>query len=772
MVEDEKSGYLGISYDKSLNDLEGHKRICRMHLRQWEAQDELMQLRQASWRVGELRRSNYENVRIVYDKEQGRAREWLPRGAVPDPRLSNKGAAQARRLKSIIYADPPAPDVEPASTEPDDVDAARFQTKLIEHLDKQGRLTKRGSEAFDRCSTTPAFVHLWIDPRKGGKKRMQVLAHPSADMLENSEIDPETGATTDEWVERWVSETGELVNDASQAALVFLPGMCSEVVDGHNLRFLPHNAADIEDAEGCIIARYLTWRQIKRALDPAMVKKIEDEKGLLDKLTEFRPGDDYYLANAIERKVLDSPPNDKDERLILSMVQYRTECPDYTEGLYLWTLGDCVVADADTWVDENSGETLPIPVGQAKQWSNGERGNGYGTTLFDWIGALNERRAEIIARFMTHLDRLEKRTEYLPIGTTIDPRQRSRNGKNRVFIPPGAQPAFERMENFPASAMAGLEFITNEMDDDAMMGRVFSGLESSQVQSGKHANAIVAQSLSSMWEVIDNVRSMHERLWMVTARLAHAFFERTHLTRFANERGGHEERTWSGSDLSTDLTVTVRANTLSMLSPPAKLQMMLMFVQSGLIDLDEGRDFARNNTKPLMGMREDVHDLRVRAQIHAWKQGPPEGFQPASAPQMDDLGQPMLDEQGQPVVTQVMDPITAGVWDPRPVDDAPFVAAKRWRLISELMASSHFVAHPPEWQWGVAQEYMRAMMAAMGALGQVAQPGQPPQAPQSPAQLGQSKGPLPSSDAPSEVDQSGGPDERRRVDGQSSQAVR
>ena len=89
-------------------------------------------------------------------------------------------------------------------------------------------------------------------------------------------------------------------------------------------------------------------------------------------------------------------------------------------------------------------------------------------------------------------------------------------------------------------------------------------------------------------------------------------------------------------------------------------------------------------------------------------------------------GAPMLDPDGLPVMddVQVMDQVLGGIFRALPPDDLPFVALLRLHELTKLMSRSEFAEHPPEWQFGVFQEFERARL---GASPVGAQPGQQPE---------------------------------------------
>ena len=87
---------------------------------------------------------------------------------------------------------------------------------------------------------------------------------------------PPTPQPWPEFEDRYVARDGSLVDDEAKAATRWAPGLKREILTGRNLRFLPHTAEDIWDADGVVLGRFLAWRKV-REMFPA-VKDFTDEQ--------------------------------------------------------------------------------------------------------------------------------------------------------------------------------------------------------------------------------------------------------------------------------------------------------------------------------------------------------------------------------------------------------------------------------------------------------------------------------------------------------------
>jgi len=349
---------------------------------------------------------------------------------------------------------------------------------------------------------------------------------------------------------------------------------------------------------------------------------------------------------------------------------------------------------------------------------------------------------------MDHVDWMLSRKIFLPMNSLITAKDLRLPGRTPISILPGGEPKYEDIPSFPSDGMNLLGLSDKEMEHDSMLGDVASGLESSQVQSGRHAQAILSQVHTVLSEPRQNLEDGYVRACQIELQLVRAFYESPTRIGWVGEDGAYKERRWTNADLRQTTDVRLKPGTLSMLSPIQKAALTEQYAQMGIITQEDLRDMIAGEIGGTLGIQDDPFVLRIRRQMWEWLEGPPEGWQPQfdQQPVMGPNGQPVMGPDNQPQMEpkQVLDPVLLGIWRPYPADEIPYVARTRLREIAKAMSKSEFAVKPKAWQFGVFQEYFRMKAPQDGLPGQ--QVGQPPNVQQSPAQ--RTQGPLAPPDTP------------------------
>ena len=748
----------GILLSKDKAD-DGTSKAATTAVKMWEAQHDIMAIREAQWEVNERRRAGEKNVQLR--KAQDDDRSWFawtsPASAnKPDAVASmNKGATLCRKFASLMWADPPAPDAMPADGSDEARDAAEFTNRALIHVQNKLQTAKKGRRAFDRASVFGSgFTYYTMRSSERVKKEISAgfEIDEAGNMVEAAEhIDGaarrEDGMGWSQYRSMYVRADGTLTEDMSEGVEENVPELHEEVLTGRNVRFIPHSAEDIWDAHGAMIAAFPTWGELRRQF-PELDKLADDEK---EKLFDFKPARAKYSMTPQEQRTWNKRPEDDDEKLVFTLAVYYTGCPDYPKGAYLLSVGGKKVLEQTPWSFEVEDRevALPIPLSQYAQFEEGDP-SPYYYGMMHLIGLGNEVRQQMVAALQDHIEWMLNAKIFVPISSTLRPADLRQAGRTMIPINPGGQPTFEQIPSFPAEGLRLWEMSTTEMEHDTGLGNVATGLESPQVQSGKHAQQIVAQVHSTLSDVRQNNIDGYLRDCEIQLMMIRAFYTLPSIISWVGEDGAYKEREWTGADLGLTSQVQLKAGTMTMLTPTAKTTVAYQFASNGMLSQDDLRDVISSNLGGLLGIQDKPELLRIRRQIAAWKQGPPEGWEPAmdQEPVLDPtLGQPILTE-GVPETreVQVMDQVLGGIWRALPVDDLPFVALLRLHELSKLMSKSEFSEQPPEWQFGVLEEFARVQAVASP---QGPQPGQQPES-RSPAQSTQ--GPLAQPDPNAEED--------------------
>lgn len=729
------------------------KERARAALAIWTAKDRWMERRMAQWRANELRRAGVKNVQ-VRKKENGRWYAWVPPNIETNPDVlqsMNAAASQARKFTSLLLADPPAPQAVPATGEEEDRDAAEFSTRVLldiqgpRHLNDQKHIRR----ALDKANTfASGFIWYWVDPTGGGRAPVEVSAgfdpvnRIQARSEDELDLNPVTGLPWTHYREMYVADDGSLTEDPSEARTDWMPALQATVLTGRQVRMIPHTAQDIGEADGVQIADFKPLGQLRRLYPDELGNLSKEEKAAL---VGFRPDHERWIVPEAYRRSLTTPPNDPDEKLVFVLTTYMKASPDIEEGLCLTTVGkDRVVVD-ENWVAETDFGTvsLPLPLTQYKQWTEGDD-EPYGHSLMEFLGPGNEVRSKIIADWLEHVTRLNNRKMFLPMHSNLRPEDFRLPSKTPLRILPGGEPKYEDVPSFAPDSVSFINFTTNEMQMASGLTQIAQGLESPQVQSGRHAQAIVSQVHAGLSDIRQNIIDGFTRGSRIQLALIRAFFARPRRIGWVGEDGAYKERRWSGADLRQTSDVKLKNGTLTMLTPVAKAQLAEHYATLGVVTPIQLQELVADSMGPLIGLQDDPHRLRIRRQLARFMDGPPDDWQPQfeQVPVPGPDGNPQIDPRtGQPATQpqQIMDPVLMGIWRPYPQDDLPHVALTRLRELAKAMSRTEFAILPPPWQFGLLQEFARAQQAAT-PTGQ--QPGQDPQPARSPAQNQDLQGPL------------------------------
>jgi hypothetical protein len=666
--------------------------------RMWTAMDEQMDYLIGQWRVNALRRQGVPNVSL-----RNTAQGWdyyVPLGTgIDDIPVINKVADTNRKLASQIFNDPPASDPVPASTEMEDIEAARFSGKLLESIDEELGEQHKARRAFIRASDYGSgFIHYYIHP-EGEFSPQVALAAPGALTLAGATEDPVSGQPLEgPFDPTFVGAGGALTPDQSEANLVRLPALRSEVLTGLNVRIFPLLSEDIWDSQGVMIGRFIAWGRL-RQMYPEWADRLSEEKRT--EILAYRPNraeDLTHFGQDINR----TTEND-DETLVWLITVYFRDGSDYPFGAWGQVVGNGMVIDRDEWAWERPDgqkEPLPMPVTQYGQWDEGREGP-YKVGTTELIGPAGELRNLYIASMLDHLDRLNNRKVFIPHGSGLTAAD-MRDPNARYLPTTGESPQYETIPPFPIQTQEAIAQTERDIDNTAGLGDTAQGLENPNVKSGRHALAIVQQAQASLSELVQNV----QRGWLYGGRvkmaLIRANYEAPRIAEWAGPDEEYRVRFWSNSDLGNTTDVRMKPGALSLLSPAAKAQLAEHYFGLGILPPDRMQTIFRDNIGGLIGLTDDPHLMRIRRQIALWLEGPPEGWQPNQGEVLDQSGQGLQ---------QKPDPVVEQIWAPVDADFLPQVAQMRLSEIANLMATRAYSEAPPGWNERVRLEFQQMVAA-------------------------------------------------------------
>ena len=727
---------------KNLLELEKKKAAIRMR-EDWGRTHARITRFLEQWKVNQARSQGFTGVRLV--KTQDEMRFFVPLGATPSVTSMNKAIRLKRRLRATLFADPPAPEVEPSTDEDSDREAAEFSRRALNVLSgpNETRYLMRTAEAWDLASDYGSgFIHFQIDEHGGGRTRETVHVRGAIPAVEGvseevppptttaeGQMDPRIGLPwRGETVERMVGKDGVLVDDPSEANKKWLPGLSLELLTGKNVRFHPSTAKDIWDADGVSIGDLIPLTTLKRQYPDEMEALSEEE---IRSLTKFRPTK-WKELKRIGDKDTSSEDKPRDESLVFTIKRYQRQSGEYPEGFYGVMVGEDLMLKRDTWYDEFNDEPLVIPLTQIKQyWAED---NPYGAGNMEFMGPANEIRASVLGTFLEWLDKFRTRKTFVPITSTLQAKQLQSPTKTVIPIAPGQQPFFEDVPELPPIVKEMFEFTTADLDDESGLQQTGQALAPTSVTSGRQLEKILGQVRVGLSQLKLNAEEGILRGWKIMLQLARAFYDEPQKMKWVGEDGAYKEKMWNGSDLSNSTDVTMAQGSFTLLGPEVKMDLVSQLMANEIIDQQTAVRSIMGNVSPFVALGEDRHRQRVRRQIIAWQDGPPEGWDQVRA-QILEEHQAQIQGQMQQAVAEVgedalqdpevmaqlqqieqqpppIDQVLGSMFVALPVDEEPQVAAVRAYELGLAIASASYSKFSAEWQNGLVSQYMAMRQAA------------------------------------------------------------
>ena len=700
--------------EPNLLDLEAPK-AAKALVKLWTSLDPLMRHRLACWEANDLRRQGYNNVRVTKAQDQSRYVVYPPpdRRGQPQVHAFNKARTLCRVFVGNMLADPPAPVVEPTSDTDEDRDAAELSQRALEDIQSPSHLNTQAQlrDAVDRaCTFGSGMIRYYVDPAKGGRRARTIQASPLATEAAHPLLDPATGQpwgavqmVTDPMtgvpvmqqaeppapIERFETEDGRLTDVEAEAARDWAPGLCSDVLDGRHVRFLPWGT-DRQRAECVLIGTYVTLREARRMLQSYDVTlKEEEEKGL----TLYRPEHSDYLMPDGKK---DAESREGEEALVFCLTGVWRECPDYPDGAYIVALGDKVLLYRETWTADVAGKrvALPLPVAQVPIWTNG-RSDPYRDGLMDDLGGANEIRAAQVGHLLAYLDMWNNMPVVIP--TTSPITEADLVYKRYIRGLPGQEPKGIKAPGYEPASMQMYAEAGTEMDSASHLQQAAQGVQDSSVKSGRHAFQIITQVHAQLSEPKQHIESAYVQCCEIELALTRAF-GLAGEARWQGEDGRYKYKRWEAANLGGD--VRVKPGTMTMLSPGAKAELLERWQASGAIAPERAQEYLAGQVSAMLGRQDDPYLLEIRRSLAEWEDGPPEGWAPLPPQQvMTPMGPQMM---------QAPDPVASRVFPVKPHHSLPAIAAKRAEQIARVMASTKYETKPPQWQQVLAMEFQRA----------------------------------------------------------------
>lgn len=689
--------------------------------RRWQVQDPYYQRRVVEWKVNARRIAGDVNVWAVKTQDQN-AWQIYPvpgAGSAPPPAVFNKQYRLCDRLGAIVFADDPKLEAEAPPNDAKGAVRARLATAVLRDIDSEGRLNdlEAARQAFTQWGgiTGSGYVHYFVDPHIGGRQPIGITAGANAQTVEDAERDPANGQPWPDMVERWVAADGSLTDDPTQAATRWEPGLTRDVLGAHHVRFEPHTALNIWDAEGVFIAGYYPWEQAVRWI-PALGELPAEEQ---ERLSKLRPKSTNDLLPWKDGRPQDSPGAAKQrERMTFLMWAYYLECPQYPDGFRGIVVGDTLI-EKSTWIDMQDGrQPYDLPVVQYRQFDAPDF-NPHGWGLMHLLGPSGEWRAELVGAIEDVLDRIRNRKTFIPTNSTLQGKQWLLQALTYIPINEGGEPKYEEIPQDALKPAGDLFTIaTREMDDASTLQEAGQGLQTSNVNSGKQAMAIQSQVAAGQSGLRQNCANAMKRAGRIKLQLIRGIATAPQVVKYGAGEDAMEQ--FTAADLKGVTNVNLVPGSFSGMTPMQKAERAMMFGQANLIPPDELAEVVQGAIGSSFGWQESPHAKRARSQLAKWEKAVRQlGPEAAQVPvQMQTQPGPM----GEPIQTPMADPQAAQFFAPRMVDSEPRVAAIRARIFGNAMVEDAYDMAPPGWRLALDQAYQ----AAIGVMQQQAMAAQQP----------------------------------------------
>lgn len=684
------------------------------------------QKREAQWKANALRRLGIPNVRLQKAKDESVYTVWVPPGAAQAAPVVNFAATLCRKITANLFADPPAPMVIPSSGEDQDRDSAELAERILADLASESGLDDiRGARnAFDRAHTyASGFVWYDIDPAGNGEGPQAILASAMAQTVDDAllpgppyvlryvteEQDFQPPAPPPQEQVTGVDPMGQpmvtmvpgtpplkrrarlLTDDPEKAARVPLPKLRKEILTGKHVLMQPVTAQDIWEAEGVMKGMFLPFSTLKRQFKELADLPPDEQKKLFEKVPAKTEG--MYPAGMKGRD-----QEQGDNRLAFTICYVCKAGGTMPQGAYLIVVGDRIV-HSQAWMAPRGQSTVPLdlPVTQYKVWEEG-REDPLGVATMEILGPGNEVRIAQMGGLMTHLDRFNNRKIFYPSNSMLQPKQMQlATGTYIPMNPGGGAPVPETIPPYPKESIEVFTITGEEMGNSVSMSAVAQGLDSPDVQSGRHAYQVVAQAHAGLSEPKQNVERGYTRGCRIQLQLIGAFYTKYQRVRWSTEDGQYREKWFLGSDLGSATDVRIKPGTMTMMTPTAKMALAMEWNQGipGLLSIEQLQKSLYSGAGVTIGVQDDPARLRIRRQLSEWQDGPPEDGNLVGRAQQ--------------------------IFPPFPSDLLPTVAQVRVTEIVQFSQGVKYERQPLEWRQFLDLELQRMQFAIMPP----AVPGQP-----------------------------------------------
>jgi hypothetical protein len=631
----------------------------------WTAQDATHKGNYSErWKANRLRLMGIPGVELRMAKDRpGEWKCYAPPGGAPLPPVMNRMARNCRRLIAHLLVDKPIPEAQPSGASDDDPDKAEFASRVLQQIGGEGGVddVELGKEAMlTACWCGSGFRRWYVEPKGGGHRPREILAHPAAMMEDQAETDPATGTTAVTFVKKFVEPGGRLVDDPESAELEWLPKLCGEVLDGRQVRPIPQTARHVSECTGLLLATYTTWGELKAIAPKWADRMIADREALVKVLGAGpeRPKDflpDYIKEPKTDAEIDDDTGEPDDDTLVFTLTGYFVISETYPKGAYIIVVGNDDENDVvyrDEWTMED-GKRREIPVDQFKQFSDWSR-DFYGFGLMDLLGNMGELVHSIIVFMLDYMEKFSNRKTFVPSSSNLTAKRLEDPDHPIIFYTGRELPKEQDIADFPEMVEKMLERFLLEHDEETGITAPAMGESDPNVQSGLHQQQIMEAVAMGLSSVKQNAEKGFIRGWRVQAQEIKEGYTTEQELSWVGEDKEYTQAAFHGSDL-TYKDFVIAKGSFTGLTPSAKMAMAehgmaLADPATGkpIVSGPELRRMWMENTGGLLGVQDDPFYMRVKRQIKRWAKGPPKDMMAGAQPSVGPGIEPAPEQFGAP----------------------------------------------------------------------------------------------------------------------------
>jgi len=584
----------------------------------------------------------------------------------------------------------PVPICVPASTDPEDIDAAELGNEVVKGKFQELNLSRTLRRAIAwLVPTGNACIMPYWNERSG-------ILEPLTTLVQAVEHDGALGGqpVAEKIIEVPADRNGEpILDEQGNYDLMAEPAYYDIGEVGYKVLspfqvFTDPDAECEEDMNFVLVVESLTMREIHRRWPESMEKDLAGEDTsemdrFDDMMSSMATGADTHLVPSQTQRDIDLP-----KAYVLHYFEKPEE--EYPEGRH-WVTCNQKLLEAPG----------PLPDGiwppVVWLWDVDAPGRLHGdATITDAVGLQREYN-EICAQIKEHHNLLLRGKWLVPIGSNIRRGQITTQPGEVIQHTPGLAPQMADLKPLPAKVYEEREKVLSDFEFITSMHKISMGQPPPGVTSGRAFLTLQEADDSDLGPFLQMLENGVAKIGWLTIQLIQRFYDDERMVRVSGENQKYQVRTFKGADLRSIVDVEPQAGSAFPWSVVAKQSMMIDLAQTvpqifmdpdtGMFDVDRFRRLLPIGGDEAVGIGSDLDVSEAKREEETFEMFAGE-----------------IDEQGDPVIPRVLP------WQNH---------ALHARQHSRTLKGTAFLQWPPENQqlliqhWIETQQEIMAMQEAM-----------------------------------------------------------